>query len=358
MSTLSSNKSTNHYDKIQHAGNTVMLASALRDTAFNCAFIRGDISYADIKFTIQVLAQRSLSLAVTFTQHLQVLYALYHSELRHDLDLSDTGLISSATTSIKGPRLSTPLELENELDTLQRECPIVSYFDYSSHLLFTGVHKKELKLFLVKKQKMQILHSEDINCLGMSHNHIKKISFQVKTDECVIIRHDAAHIINDVLAFYAHLLWSVAWSASFDRAVEYTMETRLKLSKKLSEDFYAESLSKLLNQSHINNQLIAQLESRHLNSLSWLSYKDKMAFHTDVNSLKIIVSENVTSGIESCLLILGFKKGYVVDNDFEFTQLYCDIKSSQLMFNNSLLHIINLDCYTTLKSLQRRTSHA
>ncbi|MGJ0639121.1 hypothetical protein [Xenorhabdus bovienii] len=320
------------------------LSVRLLESQFNYRYANNEFFHDDIKYVITILTTVSLSLAVTFSQHMQAVNILKSVSIE---SLKQTGLIASATTSVKGASLNSNVNLATDTTKLERECPIISYFSEATHIIFTGSIKNNNVIVFSDKQSLDIEIEREIKTFGMIDNHIQSIKFSVERDVCLIIN-DSKRILTDkILAFYAHLYWCIAWSAMFSRVVNF-----IKCSIGEYKFYHYEKMQQLLNIDLINNSLIKAIE-RNKDIQSSDNLAEDLVNHIQLNTVKIVISENVCNGMKLAMDILGFKKGYTVNDENSWLhKAYIDLLSSPLMFNNAELNKINIETLQILKQFK------
>ncbi|WP_233592598.1 hypothetical protein [Erwinia psidii] len=321
------------------------LSRRLCESHFNDLYLKNEFGHKDIRSIIEQLTAVSLSLAVTFSQHMQAVNVLKMSSIS---SLKHTGLIASATTSVKGASLNSRVCLEANAELLTRNCPCVSYFAEATHLIFTGLVGTKNSIVFCHKNDLHIEKEETIETWGMTGNRIERVEFSVQKKSCYIIDDHNLNLSNNVLAFYAHLYWGISWAAMFNRALHYVRRT-----VKEYKFYHYEKMQQVINIDLINSCLIERLE-HHFPALNKEKITDVLEQHIHNNSAKIIIAENVCSGMKIMLDILGFKEGYQKreENNW-FQQAYTDLLSAPLMFNNADLNKINIETLQILKKFKR-----
>ncbi|NEK81748.1 MAG: hypothetical protein G3W58_11065 [Pantoea ananatis] len=321
------------------------LSFRLYESHFNELYLKNKLGHKEIRSIIEQLTAVSLSLAVTFSQHMQAVNVLKMSSIS---SLKHTGLIASATTSVKGASLNSRVCLEVNAEHLSRSCPCISYFAEATHLIFTGLVGNKNSIVLCDKKDLHIEKEETIETWGMTGNRIERVDFSVHKKYCYIIDDHNLNLSNNVLAFYAHLYWGISWAAMFNRALHYVRNV-----VKEYKFYHYEKMQQVINIDLINSCLIERLE-HHTPTLDKEKITDVLEQHIQSNSAKIIIAENVCSGMKIMLDILGFKEGYQKKNEnIWFQQAYTDLLSSPLMFNNADLNKINIETLQILKKLKR-----
>ncbi|WP_152601454.1 hypothetical protein [Erwinia oleae] len=322
------------------------LSYRLYESHFNDLYLNNEFGHNDVRSIIEQLTAVSLSLAVTFSQHMQAVNVLKMSSIS---SLKHTGLIASATTSIKGASLNSRVCLEVNAELLTRNCPFVSYFAEATHVIFTGLVGTRNSIVFCDKNDLHIEKEESINTWGMKENRIERVEFSVQKKSCHIIDDHNLNLSNNVLAFYAHLYWGISWAAMFNRALHYVRHI-----VKEYKFYHYEKMQQVINFDLINSCLIERLE-QHPPALDKEKITDVLEQHIQNNSAKIIIAENVCSGMKIILDILGFKEGYLTkkENDW-FQQAYTDLLSAPLMFNNADLNKINIETLQILNKIQAR----
>jgi hypothetical protein len=321
------------------------LSCRLCESHFNDLYLKNEFGHKDVRSIIEQLTADSLSLAVTFSQHMQAVNVLKMSSIS---SLKHTGLIASATTSVKGASLNSRVGLEANAELLARNCPCVSYFAEATHLIFTGLVGTKNSIVFCYKNDLHIVKEETIETWGMTGNRIERVEFSVQKKCCYIIDDHNLNLSNNVLAFYAHLYWGISWAAMFNRALHYVRHI-----VKEYKFYHYEKMQQVINIDLINSCLIERLE-HYPPALDKGKINDVLEQHIQNNSAKIIIAENVCSGMKIMLDILGFKEGYQrrKKNNW-FQQAYTDLLSAPLMFNNADLNKINIETLQILKKFKR-----
>ncbi|MEW5289986.1 hypothetical protein ABW286_12460 [Erwinia papayae] len=304
------------------------LKSAIESVEFNQLFYLKFITDADVHNILQALSAHSLSLGISFAQHMQSVYALNECNIT---DFTDTGLICSATTTVNGSSLTSLVELMHIEGQLSRVCPVISFFSLASHILFTGKIADKPVLVFAPIKELNILHHHFLQGMGMHENKISSVTFSLDSRKALIIENNIKFILNEVIAFYAHYLWSICWNstmrAMFDSLLHF-------ISNKKNEAIFLR-LNKLNNLLVINDSLIMRVSRI---ASEKISHIDK---HVVLNSAKLIISENASQFADIFMQSLGFKNGYMAVNDDRLHNQYHDLKSAVYMFNNDTLYDIN-----------------
>lgn len=335
----------NLIDFIIHSKTVDELSYRLSKSRFNEHYLKNELGHKDVRFIIEQLTAVSLSLAVTFSQHMQAVNVLKFSSIS---SLKHTGLIASATTSVNGASLNSRVNLENNAELLTRKCPCVSYFAEATHLIFTGLIGTKNSIVFCDKKDLHIENEVMIDTWGMKGNRIESVEFSVQKKFCYIINDHNLNLSNNVLAFYAHLYWGISWAAMFNRALHFVRHI-----VKEYKFYHYEKMQQVINMDLINSCLIERLE-QHPPSLDKEKITDVLEQHIQNNSAKIIISENVCNGMKIMLDILGFKEGYQNKKENRwFQEAYTDLLSAALMFNNADLNKINIETLQILDKFKR-----
>ena len=304
------------------------LKAAILNVEFNQLFYLKFITDKDIHIILQALSAHSLSLGISFAQHMQSLYALVDCNIT---DFSDTGLICSATTTLNGSSLTSLVELSLSEDQLSRVCPVVSFFSLASHILFTGKILDKPVLVFAPVKELNILSHQLLHGLGMHENKISSVTFSLNIDKALIIKNNINFILNEVIAFYAHYLWAICWNSTLRAIFNIT----LKFTQQKSNESTFQRLNMLNNLLVVNDSLIMRISRI---SGEEISHIEK---HMVLNSAKLIISENAFQAADVCMQCLGFKNGYMALNGDWLHNQYHDLKSAVYMFNNDSLYDIN-----------------
>lgn len=314
---------------VSHSKSIEELKNAILISNFNQLFSLKIITNDDIPRILINLSRHSLSLGVTFSQHMQSLYALIQCNIN---DFTEVDLICSATTTVKGSSLTAFVELTQSDGLLSRICPVVSFFSLASHILFTGKIADKPVLIFASTKNLNIQDHQFLHGLGMKENRISSVSFSLPEEDGLAITDNIQFILNEVIAYHAHYLWSICWNSTLRAMFNATLE--------LTRDRITEPAFSRLNQLNnilvINDSLIMRLASINHERISHI---DK---HLVLNSAKIVISENASLGADLCLQSLGFKHGYMATQGEWFHHQYHDLKSAIYMFNNDSLYDINL----------------
>ena len=262
-------------------------------------------------------------------------------------------LLASVTSEYgKGGDLltaQTPLVSAGDRLRVRRSAPVVSYGAEADFFLITmraGEERptNDVSLVLVKPEDGRVRVAGDWNAMGMRGTRSIPMEFDVVVDRQRLIGQSFRRVALQSMVPAGHLGWTAAWfggaRGAFKQFVGQLRTMGAQGKGRLQSDLFISRLANLRLSLDLIEALLyraAERFDRLRQTQAPLEQYEGITHNIALNNLKVAGSRLAFSVADGLIELSGLCSGYLKEQPLGLEQLFRDLRSASLMYNNDRL---------------------